>query len=169
MNHITDCAALQVVNTPKHAYYTMQSNTPFAHVVGNDGAPERVFSETHINVPLHSWSSPQQESEAIIRVMVKNAEEYTFQARSYRAMDRAFWVQLQQNLKAIIVHPSLRDAVFFPEPTQMFYSPLIALDRVICLGPPGRAGTLLVRDDQRGYILPTQSGVMSVRIDKPFG
>jgi hypothetical protein len=169
MMHIRDCAASQNVEASKPAYYAMQSTLTLAHVIGAGRLPERVQSDSRIEVPLYEWGTPQEESDAIIRVMARNAEEFTLTARSYRSMDRSFWVQLRRNLKAIIVHPTLKGALFFPETAEIFYSALIPVDRVVCLGPPGKAGTLLVQEGRRGYILPSQDGVMSVHIADPQG
>jgi len=169
VSHISDFLALQIVEPGKEALYAMQTTFSFAHVIGAAGEPERVQSETTIEVPLYDWRNPKEEAEAIIRVMARNAEEFGLVVGSYRAMDRAFWTQVRRNTRALIVHPSLRGVLFLPEISEIFYSEQVPLDRVICVGAPGKSGTSLVREGMRGYILPTQDGVLAVRIAEPHG
>lgn len=163
MLQISSCAAVQVVEQ-ELALYLMPTHLTLAYVIDERGAPARIRAESHVEVPLGSWGSPDAEDEAIVRVMMQNALEFTLLAPSLRSIERSFWMQIQRNTRALILHPSLRGRFFVPEHSEVFSSSAVTPDRVLCVGPPGRAGTILVRGDRRGYILPVQDGVMSVRI-----
>lgn len=146
------------------AYFRMTPSVPLAWMIGADKAPIKAHSMTQLEVPIHHWASEAEESMAIVRVMANMAEGVTVGAVSYAAMDQVFWNKLKHNLKAMIMHPALDDRFFVPDATVIFTTEVLPLDRVLCLGAPGKSGTLLAQRGRSGYILPLQRGITAVRI-----
>jgi hypothetical protein len=165
MLRISSCAALQIVDASRaQALYLMPTHLTLAYVVDEQANPARIRAEAHVEVPLLTWPNPAAEDEGILRVMMQNSAEFTLLASGLSMLDRGFWTKVQRNTRALIIHPSLEGRFFVPEHSLVFLSALVDRDRIVCVGPPARAGTVVAQGERRGYILPVQDGVMSIRI-----
>jgi hypothetical protein len=142
----------------------MPTHLTLAYVVNEQAMPSRIHAESHVEVPLVAWPSLDAEDEAILRVMIANSAEFTLSVPGLSMIDRGFWTGVQRNTRALIIHPSLEGRFFVPEHSLVFQSALVDCDRIVCVGPPARAGTVVAQGELRGYILPVQDGVMSVKV-----
>lgn len=162
---LRDFLAVQEVGVAASpAVFRMNPTIPMACIVGPDKAPLKVQSRVQIEVPIHYWVSPAEETAAIIRCMAYMAEGFPQGALNVDALNRAFWTKLRHNLKAFIMNPALRGRFFIPERTVVLWAEQLPLDRILCLGPLGKAGTLLAQRNRSGFVLPLQNGVTAVKL-----
>lgn len=163
---LKDFLALQPVGdleTP--VYYQMDPTLPMAYVIGADKTPVKLQSRVRIEVPIHRWSGPTEELDAIVRVMAQMAERLPVTVSSPKAVTRSFWIRLAANLKACLCNPALKGRIFIPERTAVIFTEALPANRILCLGLPRLAGTLLAREVGSGYVLPIQSGVTAIRLN----
>jgi len=157
--------ALQTVGAKEApVYYQMDPTLPMAYIVGPDRSPVKLQSRVRIEVPMHVWDSPEEELAAIVHVMAYMAERLPLTVSGPKAITRAFWTRLATNLKACVCNPELKGKFFIPERTAVVFSEALPANRILCLGLPRLAGTLLARDSGSGYVLPIQSGVTAIRL-----
>jgi hypothetical protein len=158
---------ISVQNVPvtvTRACYRMDPAVPMAWMIGPNKLPLKVHGLTEVEVPIHYWETPQEETEAIIRVMASMAEGCPIGVVDVEALTRAFWTKLRFNHVACIFNPALHGKFFMPERTVGYRSELVATNRILCLGRPGKLGTLLSQRNRSGYILPIHKGIVTIRL-----
>ena len=142
----------------------MDPSIPMAWVIGPDKAPLKVHNRVEIEVPIHHWSSADEEEGAIIRVMGRAGEATPLTVAGLEGLTRGFWTKLRFNHRAFVFHPSLLGQFHPPEGTVVVTSEVVPSNRILCLGRAGEVGTVLAQRGRSGYALPIHRGVVAVRI-----
>lgn len=163
--HLKNFLALQPVRADETpVYYQMDPTLPMAYIIGPGKAPVKLHNSVRIEVPIHMWGSLAEELDAIVQVMAHMAERLPLSVSGPQAITRSFWTRLASNMKACICNPVLKGKIFIPERTAVIFSESLPANRILCLGLPRLAGTVLARHVGSGYVLPIQSGVTAIRL-----
>lgn len=139
----------------------------FGYTLDRDGAPQRTRSMTRIEVPLGNWDE-RQENDLVANMLVKVAEEtLPHRARSYADINPKLWAKIQHTLKCLVLNPGHKGKFSTPLVSKVFYSEVVPLNRIICLGDPARVGTFVEKGQLRGFYVALGAGVSSILINRP--
>jgi hypothetical protein len=166
---IQDFVTLRAYRHDEPTYVNIDPRVQFAYVVGEGGEPERVMSSTRILVPMFDWEL-EDENDIILRVMNEASKSNLLRVQTFDDLTPAFWVKRRFHLSAFAMHPSNEGRAAIPERTVVFYTEGIEPNRVVCIGPKDRAGTLLLQEGEesvtKGYIVNAQS-LLSILVSSP--
>ncbi len=124
----------------------------FARMVGHNGVLERVYDLAGVDVVLQSWAH-WDETEVIVEAMLASAETHSIRVLTYSAFNHTLWPKLQGFMRFFVVSPEVVGKIQLPgAPAEVLLSKQVPPNRVLCGG--ARAGTLFVRGDDLGYIVP---------------
>lgn len=124
----------------------------FARMVGHNGVLERVYDLAGVDVTLQSWAH-WDETEVIVEAMLASAETHAVRVLNYSAFNHTLWPKLHGYMRFFVVSPDVLDKIQLPgPPAEVIVSKQVPPNRVLCGGP--RAGTLFIRGDELGYVVP---------------
>lgn len=157
--------------TPKHfkgnepTYVKVDPLTQFGYVLDRDGNPQRTRSMTRLEVPLGNWDE-RRENDLVANLLVRVAmETMPHRARNYSDINAKLWAKIQHTLKCLVLNPEHKDKFSTPVVSKVFYSTVVPLNRVICLGDPARVGTYVEKGLLRGFYVALGAGVSSILIN----
>ena len=127
-------------------------------VVDESFEPQRILASSLQEISLFSWEG-QDEDAVLVRALRSAATGV--KSLVVPQMTPSVWTKLRGYMHGIVLHPSL-NLTGMPEMTVVFQSFEVPLGQLLCLGP--KMGTLMIKDDLQGYVLPEQEGPLCVTV-----
>ena len=159
---IRDFLTTRVFSPTEATYMPLVPLVPFAFVLDRDGTPQRIVSQTRVEVPLGNWD-PRREDDLLAKLLVQVAENsLSRRAQNYAAVNPQLWAKMTYNLSGLLLNPDHRDKFEVPSSSTVFFSNEVPLNRIVCLGAPSRVGTFVIKGALRGFYVPHGPGVTSV-------
>lgn len=160
---IRDYFKPEVFGPREPTYLPLDPLVEFAIVVGSDGRPQRVRSQSRVLVPMLNWDQ-EREDDILISVLVQASSQKLFKAKNYDSLNPQLWAKLRFYLHGMVLNPEHKGGVEPPRETRVSYSLAVPVNKVLCLGGPGRVGSYLIQKHLRGAFCPQSQGVACIEI-----